>query len=140
MNDIAQILAAIELLRKRVNKEMPSQHIVLLLTVADNPGITMPELSRVLDMPQGTVSRNVKVLSSYVDHEKDSFKQKGHNLLRTQPDNSDVYCLAVYLTGRGELLMKELITTLYPDREEESLSDKAYRKRFDELASLRLTH
>jgi DNA-binding MarR family transcriptional regulator len=140
MKDITRILAAMDLLRRRVHKEMPSQHIVLFLTVADNPGVTMPELSRLLDMPQGTVSRNVKILSQYVDHDNNSFMQKGRNLLRTQPDNSDGYCLAVHLTGRGELLINDLISTLYPENDEDSISDKAYRRRFEELASYRLTH
>lgn len=119
MKEISRLLAAMELLRKRVNKEMPSQHIALLLTVAQSPGITMPELVQALGMPQGTVSRNVKVLSNYVEHEKGVTRRKGRNLLRTQPDHENRQVLAVFLTGRGEALVEELARTLSPPAERE---------------------
>lgn len=109
MSEISRMFAAIEFLRRRLSKGMPSQHVTLLLAVAENPGITMPELCRLLDMPQGTVSRNVKVLSHYVEREGDSvLSSRGHGLLRTQPDRLNSQALAVYLTGRGEALVQEL--------------------------------
>jgi len=120
MSELSRILKAVEMLRKRVHKEMPSQHLSLLLTVADHPGITMPELGRLLDMPQGTVSRNVKVLSHYVEREAGSLQPKGRNLLRTQPDHGNPHCLAVYLTGRGEAVVEELRAILYPESVERS--------------------
>jgi len=119
MKEISRLLAAMELLRKRVNKEMPSQHIALLLMVAENPGITMPELVQALGMPQGTVSRNVKVLSNYVEYEEGVARRKGRNLLRTQPDHENRQILAVFLTGRGEALVEELAKTLSPAEERE---------------------
>lgn len=118
MTDIAKVLKAVEMLRKRVHKGMPSQHLSMLLAVAEQPGITMPELCRVLDMPQGTVSRNVKVLSCYVDQDSGNSRPKGRNLLRTQTDQDNPLCLAVYLTGRGEAVVEELLSILYPEREE----------------------
>jgi len=120
MKEISRLLAAMELLRKRVNKEMPGQHIALLLMVAENPGITMPELVQALGMPQGTVSRNVKVLSNYVEYEEGVARRKGRNLLRTQPDHENRQVLAVFLTGRGEALVEELAKTLNPSPERES--------------------
>jgi len=114
MREISRLLAAMELLRKRVNKAMPSQHIALFLAVAENPGITMPELMDFLDMPQGTVSRNVKLLSNYVEQEAGVTRRKGHNLLRTQPDPENRQVLAVHVTGKGHALLKELAGTLNP--------------------------
>jgi len=108
-----------ELLRKRISKSMPSQHIALFLAVAENPGITMPELMDFLDMPQGTVSRNVKLLSNYVEREAGVVRRKGHNLLRTQPDPENRQILAVHLTGRGYALLKELAAILNPRLEED---------------------
>lgn len=112
MKQVGRMLAAMELLRKRVHKEMPIQHIVLLLTVAEHPGITMPELTATLEMPQGTVSRNVKVLSSYVEWEDGVARCRGRNLLRTLPDPDNRHVLAVHLTGRGEALIQELARTV----------------------------
>jgi len=118
MSELTRVLKAVEMLRKRVHKAMPTQHLSLLLTVADNPGVTMPELGQLLDMPQGTVSRNVKVLSHYVEREAGSLQPKGRNLLRTQPDLHNPHCLAVYLTGRGEAVVEELRAILYPESAE----------------------
>ena len=112
MKEVTRMLEAMELLRKRVHREMPIQHIVLLLTVAENPGITMPELVNHLDMPQGTVSRNVKILSSFVEWENGVARSRGRNLLRTLPDSDNRHVLAVYLTGRGEALVTELARTV----------------------------
>jgi len=118
MTEVSRMLEAMELLRKRVHREMPIQHIVLLLTVAENPGVTMPELVSRLDMPQGTVSRNVKVLSSYVEWENGVARSRGRNLLRTLPDAENRHILAVYLTGRGEALVQELARTVNSGRSE----------------------
>ncbi|AMV73348.1 MarR family transcriptional regulator [Desulfuromonas sp. DDH964] len=112
MREVSNMLEAMELLRRRVHREMPIQHIVLLLTVAENPGITMPELVTRLDMPQGTVSRNVKILSSYVEWENGVARTRGRNLLRTLPDADNRHVLAVFLTGRGEALVQELGRTV----------------------------
>ncbi|ORJ53222.1 MarR family winged helix-turn-helix transcriptional regulator [Geothermobacter hydrogeniphilus] len=114
MSDISRMFAAIEFLRRRLSKAMPSQHFSLLLAVAENPGITMPELCRLLDMPQGTVSRNVKVLSHYVERGDDAvLRPRGHGLLRTQPDRENPLALAVFLTGKGEALVEEVNRILH---------------------------
>jgi len=108
MSKIRCLLEALQLLRCRVNRDLPIQHVVLLLTVARHPGITMPELVQTLDMPQGTVSRNVKVLSHSVDWQNGIAVPRGYGLLRTQPSVDNRQMLAVYLTGRGEALVEEV--------------------------------
>ena len=112
MREISRLYHVMGLLRHRVHREMPLQHIALLLAVSEQPGITMPELMRVLDMPQGTVSRNVKTLSSYVDRTNVVALRKGYDLLRTQPDAANRRVLAVYLTSQGEVLIRDLARTL----------------------------
>ena len=84
------------------------QQLVLFLTVVENPGITMPELVDLLGMPQGTVSRNVKALSHYVVWQDGVAVPHGRNLLRTQADEDNRHVLAVYPTGRGEALAREI--------------------------------
>lgn len=138
MSDLAKMLRAVEMLRRRVHKAMPSQHLSLLLAVAERPGITMPELGRVLNMPQGTVSRNVKVLSHYVEREAGGVQPKGRNLLRTQPDPGNPHCLAVYLTGRGEAVVEELRAILYPENVDKRSAQSGEYSNF--ISGLNLTH
>lgn len=130
MSEITKMFAAIEFLRKRLSKGMPSQHVTLLLAVSENPGITMPELCQLLDMPQGTVSRNVKVLSHYVERlEGNVLKSRGYGLLRTQPDSHSSHSLAVYLTGKGQALVQELEQVLRSGRttrERHEGNDRSY--------------
>ena len=108
MKEISRIFKVIEHLRKTVNKDFPSQHIAIFLAVAQNPGITMPELIQQLDMPQGTLSRNVKLLSRFMVHENGSSSLKGHDLLRTEPVPTGRHALAVYLTDKGNFLLREI--------------------------------
>lgn len=108
MNNISRIFKAVEHLRKNVNKDFPSQHVAIFLAVAQNPGVTMPELIRQLDMPQGTLSRNVKLLSRFMEHENGKSSLRGHDLLRTEPVPTGRHALAVYLTDKGEFLLREL--------------------------------
>jgi len=131
MGEIERLLAAVEMLRKRVHKEIPSQHIALLLAVAENPGVLMPDLCRQLNMPQGTLSRNVKVLSHYVERRNGLLHPCGRNLLRTQPDPGGTNCLAVYLTGRGETVVTELLEILFPEQQDQTSlgqPDYSYRR------------
>ncbi|NJC88035.1 MAG: winged helix-turn-helix transcriptional regulator [Desulfuromonas sp.] len=121
MREIFRLSAALGILRHQVHKELPLQHIALLLAVSENPGITMPELMKMLDMPQGSLSRNVKALSRYVEREHDVPVLKGYDLLRTERDPQHPRVLAVYLTGHGEALIRELARTLRPRHHEESL-------------------
>lgn len=119
MTEISQLSAALGVLRQHVHKELPLQHITLLLAVSEYPGITMPELMRLLEMPQGSLSRNVKVMSSYVARENGVAVLRGYNLLRTERDPGQRRVLSVYLTSRGEALIKTLAGKLRPQQVEE---------------------
>lgn len=51
-------------LRIEINKDLPIQHLAILLAVVARPGRSMPDLMCELKMPQGTISRNVKLLAN----------------------------------------------------------------------------
>ena len=108
MNGINRVARVIEHLRRNINKDLPSQHIAIFLAVAENEGVTMPELIRQLDMPQGTLSRNVKLLSRFMAQENGRTILKGHDLLRTEPVPTGRHALAVFLTDSGKFLLREI--------------------------------
>lgn len=119
MTEISQLWAALGVLRHHVHKELPLQHITLLLAVSEHPGITMPELMKLLDMPQGSLSRNVKALSRYIEREKGVAVSRGYDLLRTERDPRQRRVLTVYLTSRGEALIRTLAGKLRPQQLDE---------------------
>lgn len=121
---ISKLSKVIEVLRNQLSKDLPSQHIALLLSVAESPGVTMPELCQMLDMPQGTVSRNVKLLSYYRDNKNEN---KGYGLLETEPAQQNRYQLAVYLTPEGERLVQKLVGIM-----ENEISSSGMRESFDD--------
>jgi DNA-binding MarR family transcriptional regulator len=107
------MIAALDDFRSRVHKDMPVQHVVLLLAVAETPGITMTELIRALDMSQGAVSRNVKLLSLFIERVGGTAVARGAGLLRTEPVGEG-RSLAVYLTEKGEDLVREVVGAVRP--------------------------
>ena len=110
--EVTRLLKVLELVRSVVHRELPVQQLMLYLTVLEKPGITMPELVKCCDMPQGTVSRNVKALSHYVVYKDGVAVPHGRNLLRAQAYEMNRHVLAVYPTGRGEALAEEIADLL----------------------------
>lgn len=100
---------------KSIGAEIPIQQQLLLITVAQNEGKTMPELQELLGTPQGTLSRNVKALGVYLVTDPKNPREKimgGYDLLITRPDLSNRKALAVYLSPRGEEIIRELTAAL----------------------------
>ena len=120
LDEITRLSNVIELLRQQLNKDLPSQHIAMLLAVARKPGVTMPELCAQLDMPQGTVSRNVKLMAQYCDNSGKKVTTKGYGLLATDQAPSNRYQLAVFLTAEGEQLVQKLARMMAHEHTAES--------------------
>lgn len=122
MHELTRLSQVIELLRKQLNKDLPSQHIALLLAVAQQPGITMPELCEQLDMPQGTVSRNVKLMTHFCDKKGNcGVTKKGYGLLETDQAPSNRYQLAVFLTAEGERLVQKMARVMEYEKNVENI-------------------
>ena len=125
MQELTRLSQVIELLRKQLNKDLPSQHIALLLAVAQQPGITMPELCKQLDMPQGTVSRNVKLMSHFCDKKgNDGVTKRGYGLLETDQAPSNRYQLAVFLTAEGERLVQKSARAMEQKKTVDDIRDR----------------
>lgn len=95
---------------EKIFSELPLQQVMLLLAIAEEPqGITQPTLAKKLDWPQGTVSRNVKKLSVYLEQNPGQpAKKKGYDLVEQRPDLSDRKTNIVYLTPKGKRILKEI--------------------------------
>lgn len=106
---IVQLRKAVEFIRDEVDIDFaPSQWLIVLLA-HEKPGITMPEMRKYLDMPQGSLSRNIKRLTKYfVTLEDGSRELRGYDLIRLEPDVEERRRYAVYLSKRGEEFVSKL--------------------------------
>lgn len=104
-HSLAQFRNGIAYLRRTLNSDLPCQQVEILLVVALQPNITLTALGEELNMPQGTVSRNVKALAAYFDANK---KLKGYDVVSTRPDVVDRNRLSCYLTSKGRKVIEEL--------------------------------
>jgi len=89
--------------------DYPPQWIDIILLVAQRQGITQTEISEILNMPQGSVSRNCKKLASaYSEREQGMV---GLDLLENRTDYViDSRRHAVYLTKKGKEMVKKMQT------------------------------
>lgn len=101
---VNQFNHTVQFIRKAVASDLTLSQLAIYLMVCSDEGITMPELAQELDMPQGSLSRNVKRLCSY----EEGGTMQGYDLLTTTPDRRDRKRLAVYLTEKGKALRIEL--------------------------------
>jgi DNA-binding MarR family transcriptional regulator len=100
---VSQLSDVITCLRTELNKDLPIQHIALLLAVIKQPGISMKDLMRDLSMPQGTVSRNVKLLSD---------RGRGYGLLRNEQGLVNRNQVVVHPTARCIDLVEKLCSLM----------------------------
>ena len=80
----------------------------MLLEVSLNEGISMSDLGRSLKMGQGSVSKNVKLLSQFIDEGE----LRGFGLLSTEQDLAERRRFIVHTTGKGKEFLKRLADAL----------------------------
>lgn len=95
---------AVRLIRQEVNHELPIQQLAMLLEVSLNEGVSMSELSRSLKMGQGSVSKNVKLMSQFID----AGVLKGFGLLSTSQDLAERRRFIVNTTAKGRDFLQRL--------------------------------
>lgn len=100
-----------QFIRKEIHAEFNPQQESIFLVVCMNDGITQPEICEALDMPQGTVSRNILRLSdNYVkDPRTGAYKQVGYGLVDSRQDEViDSRRRSVFLTKKGKAIKARL--------------------------------
>ena len=111
-SNLYQLYKALMHIRTDVDPDMPIQQLLIFLEVCLQEGITMTELGEHLDMPSGTVSRNVKVMSKYVVDNGHKKEIKGADLFVLQRDLEERRRLGAYLTTKGKRVETELLKIL----------------------------
>jgi len=94
----------VRIIRTQLNHELPIQQLALLLEVHLNEGISMPELSKKLNMGQGSVSKNVKLMSRYIE----GGELRGYDLLSTEQDLQERRRFVVRTTEKAERLLASI--------------------------------
>ena len=110
--EVTRLSDVISCLRTELNKDLPIQHIALILAVVQLPGISMQDLMEQLNMPQGSVSRNVKLLS---DHER------GYGLLSTIQNEIRRKQVVVYPTQKCLDLIEKICRLMQVEIQEEPI-------------------
>ncbi len=107
---VTRLTDVINYLRTEMNKDLPIQHIALLLAVVQQPGISMQDLMSHLGMTQGSVSRNVKLLSA---------PGRGYELLRTARGLINRKQIVVFPTVKCTELIETLCRLMQAEMHEE---------------------
>ena len=100
--EIATLIQVLEVLR-RLDPDMPIQYVLSFLTVAQNEGLSIRELSERLGIAQSSASRNVAALSRWRGTGK-----PGHGLVLSREDPRERRRKVVTLTAGGRALVEEL--------------------------------
>jgi DNA-binding MarR family transcriptional regulator len=101
-DEIATLIKALEAFR-RFDPDMPIQYALSFLTVAQNEGLSIRDLSERLGIAQSSASRNIAALSRWR-----SFDKPGHDLVQAEEDPRERRRKVVTLTQAGRALADEL--------------------------------
>ena len=105
MSKVDTARAFYRFIRSDISAELPMQQFGILVEVYRTEGITMPEIGEIMGMPQGSVSRNIRALSTWADKKG----VWGHGLLETRQDLYERRRFAVHLTEKGKSLMEKVM-------------------------------
>lgn len=87
-----------------VDPEMPAQTLQTLLEVAMEPGITMADLQKRIDLSSAAMSRIISRLSEWKKHQV-----PGLNFLQAQPNPMDRRYVIVHPTAKGLAFVRKIV-------------------------------
>ncbi len=118
--ELAKATDGLKYLRKQISVDIPIQQIIILLEVAENPGITQTELGERLSMSPSSISRSVRMLGNYLERSSD--EMKGYGLVETRPDLRERHRQSCFVTERGRTVVDEFAEILIGKRKENKRS------------------
>ncbi|WP_119679551.1 MarR family winged helix-turn-helix transcriptional regulator [Indioceanicola profundi] len=99
LDPLVRVLEAFRLL----DPDLPIQYALSFLTIAQNEGMSIRDLSERLGIAQSSASRNVAALSKW-----HSFGKEGHDLVQAEEDPRERRRKIVTLTPKGRTLARHL--------------------------------
>lgn len=102
-SNLSKLLKVIDYLRKEVDRELPLQQLHVLMAIAEHMKMYTEELADELDMQRGSLSRNIKMLSTYAElNDEGNLVERGKNLIKVDRDLMNRQKLVYSLTEKGE--------------------------------------
>lgn len=109
--ELERFSKALFYVRDNINSDMALPQLLILLQVWQEEGITMVTLAKRLKMPQGTISRNLRMLGQFMTQGQPR-ELKGYSLVGLKPDLYDRKRLACFLTDHGKEVCSDMIEIL----------------------------
>jgi DNA-binding MarR family transcriptional regulator len=107
--EIRDFKKVIEFVRKEIFSELPLQQLAMLLLVHEREGISQGEISKLMGMPQATVSRNIARLSrKQIRGDRGQVEWVGYGLVENRIDPVETRQYQVFLTDKGTQFMAKL--------------------------------
>jgi DNA-binding MarR family transcriptional regulator len=88
---------------RQINPDMPLQVAVTFCMVAEYPGITQVEITKLGNMSPASVSRHIAILGEY-----DTRRDEGFDLIRVDVDDDDRRRKLINLTPKGQIFVDRL--------------------------------
>ena len=118
MEGIDKLIRFINYVRENINPDLAFSQLYLLTLVAKHQGITQREIADKTALPQGSISRNLKILSKYNVKSAKGIEQKGYDLVELRQDMFDRRVTEVRLTKHGEEIVREMLKVMQEGRGE----------------------
>jgi DNA-binding MarR family transcriptional regulator len=113
---LRSFIAGIELCRTTVLKDLRVHELYLILLAIENNGISLKEFRKLLQLPPGAVSRNVRKLGFHMIQRPDGrWKDTGLEMLEVYRDPKCRRYKKVKLTKRGKQFAEKLKQVLAAD-------------------------
>ena len=101
--------AGIELFKDQVFRELRVQELYMILLAIENEGISLKEFRKLMGLPPGSVSRNIRKLGLTMQQELDGqWRDTGYELVEVYRPSTGPKLKRVYLTERGKQFAKRL--------------------------------
>lgn len=107
LDPLVRVLEAL----RTLDPDLPIQYALSFLTIAQNEGLSIRDLSERLGIAQSSASRNVAALSKW-----HSFGKEGHDLVQAEEDPRERRRKIITLTDKGRDLAAQLADLIQPEQ------------------------
>lgn len=111
--ELRKLTAVVRTIRVDVNTDVALPQLHLFLEICLQEGITQHELIDKTGVQAGTISRHLKMLSTYMEEDRKGTRVlKGYKLIEQRPDLYERRRMACSLTPKGKALRDKIAIVL----------------------------